>query len=368
MWEVAEIFHRYRDAYMEKYGQTMLPSHRRAFRDILTCRTDVRGGHLFRCDRCGREHYSYHSCHNRSCPKCHQKQTEIWTTLRSRELLPVSYFHLNFTLPQPLHSIVRSHQRVLYDILIKAAVRALCKLARDPHYVGGTLGVLCVLQTWTQALGYHPHVHCLVPAGGLSPDRTHWLPARKTYLVPVSALSRIFRGIFMEMAQKALPHVKWPASVWNVEWVVHSKPTAQGTKRVLKYLARYVHRVAITNSRILSIDKGRVTFRYKDSSNGQWKTMTLSGAEFIRRFLQHVLPKGFHKVRYYGLWSPATRSLLHQTQLLLAKDELDLPTESDDSTPEVSRIHPLAGQKCPHCREGILVWIGPILPYGRAPP
>jgi Putative transposase/Transposase zinc-binding domain len=371
MPELADVFRQYGGAYLDRFGADLLPSHRRAIDDILHCRTEVLGGHLLQCDHCGQEHYIYHSCRNRSCPKCHRTETEAWLEERRQELLPVPYFHLVFTVPQELREIIRRHQQDLYDILLRAAAQSLMKLAADPHYVGGLIGVLCVLHTWTRTLAYHPHVHCLVPAGGVTADRTEWRPARPTYLVPVHALSQLFRGLFRALVRQERPDLIIPEVVWTTGWVVYCKPAMQGTEQVLRYLGRYVHRIALTNSRIRSIEDGHVCFRYQDSQDQRWRTMTLPAHEFIRRFLQHVLPQGFHKVRYYGLWSPTHRPLLHHLQLWLTGYTPDPPPAS----PEPERhstdswCPPLrAGQPCPHCGQGLLVVIRLLPCLQRGPP
>ena len=369
MLEVANVLSRYGNEYLRKFGNKMLPSHRRAFTDILKCRTDVMGGHVFQCDKCGHRHYSYHSCRNRSCPKCHKNDTATWLEQRREELLNAEYFHVVFTLPQVLRPIVRLHQKKLYGILMKSAAQAVIKLAADPHYIGGLIGVLCVLHTWSSSLVYHPHAHCLIPAGGISADKKHWLPARNNYLVPVKALSKIFRGIFTEMVRKELPDIELPNSTWQKDWVVYCKPTVQGADKVLNYLGRYVHRVAITNSRIISIEDGKVTFRYKDSKSHQSKIMTLKAQEFIRRFLQHVLPKGVHKIRYYGLWSPANRKHLYKIKELLNKGDAAQHSEpQQDESSDFEKPLSLAGQKCPHCKIGTLVWVARIYSHWRTPP
>jgi hypothetical protein len=243
----------------------------------------------------------------------------------------------------------------------------------DPRYVGGRIGILAVLHTWSRTLEYHPHVHCLVPGGGLD-GNGHWVPAREDYLVPVRALSRLFRGIFMARAKHALPDQRWPTSLWNQEWVVYAKPTAKRPDAVLAYLGRYVHRIAISNSRILSMDDARVTFRYYRVGHPQPRTMTLVAPEFIRRFLQHVLPDGFHKVRYYGLWAPAYRKHLHRLGEDLSKHETVEPSEPTESSLTDRHDH---GQesadrcetpRCPQCHEGRLQWVARIPPGSRDPP
>lgn len=373
MPELAEVFLDYGQRYLEKYGGTMLPSHRRALADILRCRTEDMGGHVFRCDHCGREHYAYHSCRNRSCPKCHHEQTQTWLEKRREELLPVPHFHLVFTVPQELHGYLRRHQTEGYGALMKAAAGALTKLAADPHYVGGQVGVLSVLHTWGRTLSYHPHVHCLVPAGGFDNRRQEWRSIRANYLVPVKALSLVFRGMLRELLGSKAQKWGIPHSVWRRPWVVHCQPAIAGPDKILQYLARYVYRVAISNSRILAIDDGRVTFRYQDTRDHQWKTMTLRAEEFIRRFLQHVLPRGFHKLRYYGLWAPGHRLLLRRLQLLLAGDEGRRPSAPQEpKTPPDAEppgpTYPRAGHRCPHCGQGILLFIGRLPRRGRGPP
>jgi Putative transposase/Transposase zinc-binding domain len=369
MLEVADIFRLYGDAYRQQFGQAMLPSHRRALDDIRDCRTEVLGGHVYGCDRCGHRQYAYHSCKNRSCPKCQGDETEVWIERRRQELLAVPYFHVVFTLPKELRPIVRRQQKTLYGVLMKAAAKALMKLADDPRYVGGRLGILAVLHTWTTTLTYHPHVHCLVPAGGVSGDG-RWVAARKGYLVPVKALAVVFRGMFLGMLREALPRQHVPHSVWTKPWVVYCKPAVQGSERVLQYLARYVHRIALANSRLVRIENGQVTFRYQVRKQRHWKTMTLAASEFIRRFLQHVLPRGTHKVRYYGFWNPSHRALLRQIQLVTGSGHpcaaMDDPvTTPTDRTPAASFETP---RKCPCCGEGILVLVETIRRHTRAPP
>ncbi len=260
-------------------------------RDRIECRTAVLGGHLFACTHCDRQPYAYPSCRNRSCPKCHGRDIEAWRAARHSELLPVEYFHVVFTVPAELREAARRHPKTVYDVLMKASASALTTLAADPHYVGGRIGVLAVLHTWTRTLTYHPHVHCLVPGGGLSSDG-QWRSARPGFLRPVRALSRLFRGRFRALLTRALPDLEVPASAWKKEWVVYAKPSVQGVDAVLNYLGRYVHRIAITNNRILAIEDGRVTFRYPWCGQTRGQTMTLDAHEFIRRFLPHVLPKG----------------------------------------------------------------------------
>ena len=354
MIELADIIAKYGGEYLNKFGIPMLPSHKRAIADILACRTESMGGHLHECDACGHQHYSYHSCKNRSCPKCHVSDTKRWVEKREAELLPVRYFHVVFTLPQELRDNMRSNQSKLYSILMQAASEMLMKLALDPKHVGGKLSILSVLHTWTRAMEFHPHVHMLVPAGGLDTDG-YWRTTRKKWLVPVKALSRLFRARFMKLAQKALPEESFPQDVWKKEWVVYCKPPLTNSKKVLRYLGRYVHRIAIVNSRIESIDNGNVTFRYQESATGKQKKMTLTAMEFLRRYLQHVLPQGFHKVRYYGLLSPANRITLKRVQLLLSQRRKTTPDDIKEAPEKSANKH-----LCPCCSEGTMVVIASL--------
>jgi hypothetical protein len=368
MLELADIFDRYGASYREAYGDAMLPSHRRAMDDVMGCRTGMFGGHVYRCDHCARVEFAYHSCANRACPKCRQEQTDQWLENRRAELLPVNYFHAIFTIPHVLNDLVRSNQLVFYDILIKAAAQTLLQLGEDPKFVGGKIGLLAVLHTWGQTLWYHPHVHFLVTGGGVSDDG-YWIDARQGFLFPENVLSRIFRAKFMDMAKAAFPQIVWPRQLWKHDWVVRCKPAAQGPQKTLDYLGRYIHRVALSNSRLVSMDNDQVTFRYKDYDDaGRWKTMRLPAHEFIRRFLQHVLPEGFHKVRYFGLWSPANRSLLHRVQLGLGLDLADEPLETNQP---LSLEKPAKAQRiCPHCEQGkmILIDVFTRRSFGRGPP
>jgi len=365
MPELAEIFRIYGGAYLKRFGRRMLPSHRRALRDIAACRTELLGGQMTECQRCGHRHPVYHSCRNRCCPKCHVTDTARWLAKRQAELLPVPYAHAIFTVPEALRKPMRRHQKTLYGVLMKAAAEALLELAADRHYVGGQIGILAVLHTWGGSLVFHPHVHCLIPAGGLTEDG-EWLPARKRYLVPVQALSRIFRAKFMAMARKAHPELVFPESLWDKDWVVYCKPAPQGGKKVLHYLGRYVHRVAISNRRITSIGQGRISFGTKDSRTETWQTTSLLALEFMRRFLQHVLPKGFNKIRYYGLLSPSHRKTLKRVQLLLSRPE----APKEQAEPDVLQVTNLkeSARPCPRCGEGWLVVIGRLPRLARAPP
>jgi Putative transposase/Transposase zinc-binding domain len=260
MIKLAEIVGKHGGEYLGEFGDRILPSHRRALADIAACRTEEMGGHIAECENCGHQHFTYHSCKNRSCPTCHSGDTRKWLAKRETELLPTRYFHVVFTLPSELREPVRRNQKLLYAILMRAASDTLRTIGLDSHFVGGQLSMLAILHTWTRALEFHPHVHMLVPAGGLDKEGI-WRPARKKFLVSVEALSLMFRARFMKLARKALPKESFPKEVWDKKWVVFCKPTFNRAKKVLRYLGRYVHRIAITNNRIQSLENGRVRTR-----------------------------------------------------------------------------------------------------------
>ena len=368
MLEVAAIIRLHGATYLARFADRILPSHRRALRDLEACRTPALGGHVHQCDHCGRQVYAYHSCRNRHCPKCHRHQTERWLTAQRGRLLPCTYYLLTFTLPDALRPLARSHQKTVYGLLMKSAAAALLTLARDPRYVGGRLGCLAVLHTWTRALVYHPHVHLLVTAGGLSAHGTAWVaPKHGSYLVPVRALSQIFRAKICAALNRAHLLDQVSPDIWTTPWVVHCQPAGRGQK-VLDYLGRYIFRVAPANSRLERIEDGQVTFRYRDNRTQHVRRVTLSGVEFLQRFLQHVLPRGYTKVRYYGIWSPTCRHQLEQARALLAVSP-PAPTEPAPITPTPSSAtadpSPL---RCPQCRTGILIRVGVLAPQRlRAP-
>jgi hypothetical protein len=378
MVEMAEILRRYGPQYRAKYGPKMLPSHQKVMRAIERCRTPALGGHIYVCEECHETQYQYHSCRNRHCPKCQNDKAQQWLERQTNLLLPVSYFLLTFTLPDELIRLARSHQKLFYDLLFRASAAATQQLAHDPRFVGGQIGIVAVLHTWGRSLAYHPHVHFLVPGGGLAADRQTWLPARRNFLLPVKALSRIFRAKFRDALRKTDCFAAVPVHVWAKEWVVHCQPAGKGLT-ALKYLAPYIFRVAISNNRILTLADGKVTFRYRTSDTGKLKTCTLPTEEFIRRFLQHVLPRSFVKVRYYGFLSPGCRQRLAALrQLVGSLAAQSLPT----SVPNVSDTQsadPLLAVSasdhvllCPSCgqamqRRSIIPPAG-ILPRGRCPP
>jgi hypothetical protein len=362
MIELAEIFRRYGPRYRAQFGERMLASHRQAMRDIEQCRTEALGGHVYHCDYCDESQYSYHSCKNRHCPKCQNEVGQQWLKQQQNLLLPVPYFMLTFTLPTELRAVARSNQKSLYNILFRTSAAALQQLAQDPRFVGGRIGMVGVLHTWARDLSYHPHVHYLVPAGALAPDDQRWLPARKDFLVHVKPLSILFRAKFRDELKKTALFDLVPAKTWTKDWVVHCKPVRNGVA-ALKYLAPYIFRVAISNNRILKVEDDQVTFRYKDSKTGETRHCTITAQEFIRRFLQHVLPKGFVKVRYYGFFSHGNRHLLNQVRRLLGNASTAKQTDSQRANP-ASQNQALP---CPKCGR-VMRLIETLKPQRRRPP
>jgi ribosomal protein L37AE/L43A len=358
MLEVADIFRLHGPAYRQKFGDRMLSSHRRAMQDIETCRTESLGGQLYLCKQCQQQRYSYHSCKNRHCPKCQNELANDWLAAQQNLLLPVHHFLVTFTLPAELRTLARSHQKTIYNLLFRASAATLQQLAQDPRFVGARLGMVGVLHTWTRQLLFHPHVHYIVTGGGLTDDR-RWRSARKDFLVPVKALSPIFRAKFRDALKQTELFTQVPAQVWQKAWVVHSEPVGSGIQ-AFQYLAPYIFRVAISNNRLCTLHDGQVTFTYKESATDQLKRSTLTAEEFIRRFLQHVLPPRFIKVRYYGLLSPAHRQLLHKARQLLSASSANLKHQALNTT------HPLALLTCPHCG-GPLTLLSPLAPRGRPP-
>jgi hypothetical protein len=344
--DLAEIFQKYGPAYREKFAGRMPVSHLKTMADIEACRTEVLGGHVYTCDQCGETCYSYHSCKNRHCPKCQNDAAQAWLARQTELLLPAPYFMVTFTLPEGLRAIARSHQKLIYDLLFQSSAAALQELAADPRFVGGQIGLVGMLQTWTRNLVYHPHVHYLVPGGGLSADGQTWRRARNAFFVHVKPLSRLFRGKFRAALQQTDLFDQVPASVWRQEWVVHCQPVGTG-EAALKYLAPYIFRVAISNRRIVKLENGQVTFRYRESDTRRWKNCTLPAEEFIRRFLQHVLPKGFQKVRYYGLFSSSQRPRLAQARRLLGRPPAPQASDPNQTPIQAGPTPPVI--RCPTC-------------------
>ena len=350
MIELADIMRQFAPLYLNEFKHRIPGIHKKAIRDIISCRTSQMGGKVYYCGRCQTFHYSYHSCGNRNCNKCQNELAGKWLERADSLLLPLDHFMVTFTLPQQLRALARSHQKLIYHLLMKCAADALQTLARDSKYVGGLLAMMAVLHTWARDLSYHPHAHFIVASGGLLKKENVWLPSRPGYLVPVKALSTIFRAKFRDALQKESPNMFQTIDglTWNADWVVHSKSIGRGTY-ALKYLAQYIFRPAISNKRILHLENGYVTFHYQESGTRLWKAMTLKASEFIRRYLQHVLPKGFVKVRYYGLYSRRHRHILQQ----LRKQMGEAHTRYHETVQEHNHVKLMT---CPRCGAALFFW------------
>lgn len=368
MLEVADIFRLHGTAYQATHS--LLPSQKEALAALVRCRTPACGGQLYRCDHCGQEHYSYHSCGNRHCPKCHGHQTERWLENQRKRLLPGGFYFVTVTLPAEFRALVYAHQKELYSRLLSNAAAALQKLAWDPQWLGAQVAILAVLHTWTQTLTDHPHVHLLVSAGGLSRDATTWVnPKNPAFLVPGYAVSAVFKGKF----RASLRRLGWldqvPTSVWQRPWKNVQIQHAGRGEKVLEYLGRYAFRIAINNSRLQRFEHGQVTFGYRDRKTHAPKSLTLSTEEFMRRFLRHVLPKGFVKVRSYGLWSSASQHRLQKARALIQAAQSQPPqTPPVDRALKPAPALPPPGRLCPQCQVGHLLLVATLLPQRtRAP-
>jgi hypothetical protein len=374
--EVADVIRQYGDGFLDRYGGTLSDEQRRALRDLAVCRTAALGGHVEHCLDCGHDRIAYNSCRNRHCPKCQALARAGWLEQQAQHLLPVEYHHVVFTLPAQLGEIALANPAVVYDLLMRSAAATLREVAANPKRLGAAVGVLMVLHTWGQNLHHHPHVHCVVTGGGLSCDSAgridaspRWQACRPGFFLPVRVLSRVFRGKFLAGLRAAIDagrlilppaltdaggRARWYGLLYAKEWVVYAKRPFGGPERVLKYLARYTHRVAISNSRLLELRDGRVTFRYKDYADAhQQKTITLGADEFLRRFLQHVLPRSFVKIRHYGLLANAQREVrLAVCRRLLLVESVAATVASTDTAP----IEPAQPRCCPHCGGTRLVY------------
>jgi hypothetical protein len=359
-WEVADVLRRSGGRFLDRYRNSLTWPQVKVLNAIAHCRTAALGGHRDQCDRCGHQTLSYNSCRNRHCPKCQTNAREKWLAARQQELLPIPYYHLVFSLPHRLVPVVWQNQKRLFALLFEASAATLREVAADPKHLGAEIGFLSVLHTWGQTLQRHPHIHCVVPGGGLSPDHQRWMPAQTHFFLPVRVLSRVFRGKFVAGlkqlfhrnqlrfygACQALSDRKACAAflrtLFREEWVVYAKPPFGGPQHVLPYLARYTHRVAISNHRLLDVTDREVTFRWKDYAHGnKHRAMTLTHEEFLRRFLQHVLPTRFPRIRYFGFLAHRRRRLLLPLcrRLLMA-----VPPPTTISAPAVS-FH-----RCPRCQ------------------
>jgi hypothetical protein len=383
--ELADVFRRHGPAYRQQQAPPV--AHLRVMRAVETCRTAALGGHVERCPECAFQRIAYNSCRNRHCPKCQAGDKLAWLADRRQELLPISYFHAVFTLPEPLAALALQNKKELFQLLLQTSAETLLTIAADPRHLGAGIGFFSVLHTWGQNLLFHPHVHCVVTGGGLSPDGRQWVASRPDFFLPVRVLSRLFRRLFLDALARRAEHLQfhgdlaplaapaafaaWLARLRRVEWVVYCQPPFGGPEQVVEYLSRYTHRVALSNQRLLALDDTSVTFQYKDYRSAEpqrWRPMTLAGEEFIRRFLLHVLPAGFQRIRYYGLLAnrhrarhlAQCRTLLHGAQPALLPDDSQLAPVLPPPTP----VPP----PCPVCRHRLLVRVSTLPPIRRLPP
>ena len=381
--EVADIFRQYGLAYRESHR--MPRNHLRVMHAIEICRTAALGGHKDKCDSCGHLEISYNSCRNRHCPKCQTLQKEKWIEARSEDLLPIQYFHVVFTIPSELNPLVSMNSKVMCDLLFRSASETLTELANDPKHLGAKIGVIGVLHTWGQNLREHPHVHCIVTGGGLSPDGGRWVPCRKGFFIPVRVMSALFRGKFLDLLKKSfaggdlvfpgsISHLKEPGTfesfrrhLYYKKWVVYCKPPFDGVKGVLQYLGRYTHRIAISNNRILTILDGKVSFLWRDyADDNRQKTMTLTADEFIRRFLLHVLPSRYVRIRHFGLLANRNRkdNIASCREFLETGKTVRKETGRRETWQEqLLRICGIDVTTCPVCKKGRMSRVENLLPY-----
>jgi len=365
--EIQDIFTFGEDAYIHKYPRCK--QQRKAMYSIINCRKPPMGKHINRCDKCGYYEISYNSCRNRHCPKCQASKQQQWIGQLESNLPPVRYFHLVFTLPRELNETVYKYQKLCYDLLFKASAQTMLQVASRPGFLGAQTGCLSVLHTWGQNLQYHPHIHMLVPAGGLSEDSIEWIKTGNKFFVPVKILSKVFRGKFIQQLERL--HIKkrinipgdfstLKAELYKKDWVVYSKKVFVGPVQVIKYLGRYTHRIAISNKRIIAHKNDKVDFLWKDyRDQKRWKVMQLDTLEFMRRYLLHVLPVNFYKIRYYGIFSLAGRK-----QKL--KHCLELIHSSFNYWGEILSVKRLQAntylRRCPACKKGLLRFEALLLP------
>jgi hypothetical protein len=376
--EVAQVLRAYGEVYRAEHGASLSGAQRRVMHAIETCRTAVLGGHVEQCDSCERQRISYNSCGNRHCPKCQSLARAQWIEQRQTELLDCQYFHVVFTLPQEIAAIAYQNKAIVYNLLFAATAETLRTIGADPKHLGADIGFFAVLHTWGQNLMHHPHLHCVVPGGGLSPDGERWIGCRPDFFLPVKVLSRFFRRCFLALLERAFnagelrffsalaeltqreAFQQYLLPVRQKEWVVYAKPPFAGPEQVLDYVGRYTHRVAISNSRLLDIEDGHVAFRWKDyAHHNKQKTMTLTADEFIRRLLLHTLPPGLQRIRYYGLLGNRHRaeSLARCRALLNMPSCTTPPREGEPARDYRSRYEALTGKslhQCPACLEGCL--------------
>lgn len=345
--EVADLLHAHGDRFVDINRSWLSYQQLSVLRALKHCRTAALGGHADLCLNCGQKAISYNSCRNRHCPKCQAQARQRWLDARQQELLGVPYFHVVFTLPHELNRLCERNAALLYDLLFKCSAETMLEVAADPKHLGAHVGFLSILHTWGQNLSLHPHVHCVVPAGGFSLDRQRWVHPKYAFFLPVMVLGRVFRGKFLDRLQRAFRKKKPRLDrqliqrLFQTDWVVYAKPAFGGPEAVLRYLGRYTHRVAISNHRLVAFDGERVTFRWRDYAHGnKWKLMTLHATEFLRRYVQHVLPRGFVRIRHYGYLGNYCRS----ASLLLARKLLDFTPR-----PREPAVSSAAEWKCPRC-------------------
>jgi Putative transposase/Transposase zinc-binding domain len=365
MVTLGDLFRRYGPQYGARYGDRISPDQRTAMRAIEQCRTEALGGHVYRCPACATTRYSYHSCRNRHCPTCQQDASQIWLAQQPELLLPVPYFLVTLTLPSGLRALARQHPRTLYTLFFRASAAALQQLAHDPRFLGGQIGMLGVLQTWSRDLRFHPHIHYLVPAIALAADGTLRQPRNPAFLVPAKPLALLFRAKLRPAVQQTDLSQQIAPEIWQQPWVVDCRSVGSGVA-ALKYLAPYIFRVALSNNRIIGVHNDHVTFRYRDGATKQTRTCTLSAMAFIGRFLQHILPKGFVKVRYYGLFRLGNRQVLAQARAVLVPPARAGRASPDAASPPAVRTTPPM-LRCPTCGQPMQL-VQTIPRQSRAPP
>ncbi len=364
--ELADIFRRYGENYRKTHRLPV--AHRKVMRAVCVCRTAELGGHLKQCDTCGFEHLSYNSCRNRHCPKCQSMAKAQWLLKQTSELLPVGYFHLVFTLPHELNGLILAHKKILLSLLFKAVSETLLEFGRTR--LGGTLGIIAVLHTWDQTLKDHFHLHCLIPAGALAFDQNRWIAARRNFLFPVQALSLVFRGKFLALLKQAAKkgRIETPSERLKVlrknNWIVYAKKPFGSPQTVLDYLGRYTHRVALSNDRIFKVDNGEVTLSYRDRRDGdRKKSLTLDAQEFIRRFLLHVLPEGFMRIRHFGFLANRTKKhALSQCRKLLGVSPAVPEVPKKSAQELLCELTGIDLNRCPRCHKGTLIVVAQLSP------
>jgi len=384
--EVADVIRAAGDAFFDRSRKWFTWLHLKVLTAILRCRTAALGGHVDACSGCGHQVISFNSCRNRHCPKCQANARDRWLEARRRDLLPTRYVHVVFTLPHQLAPLALQNKREIYGLLFRTSAETLLQVARDPRHLGAEIGFFSVLHTWNQQLLHHPHVHCVVPAGGLAPDHSHWIPGRHNFFLPVKVLSRVFRGKFVAALRElhatgqlgfhgALDQLRTPAAfaaflrpLFRSDWVVYSKRPFGGAEHALRYLGCYTHRVAISNHRLVSLQEGRVTFRWRDSAHKNKKRlMNLPVAEFLRRFLLHALPRGFVRIRHFGFFAHRRRAILLPLCFqLLASAGNPAPSHGPERKSDSAR----SLWRCPHCGGPMIVRerLTPVQARLRSPP